>query len=158
MKSLGNYIEESLLSDVDTTLANGDELMELNNRIMSSDSSIRDEAFNYLYNEFVSNNIKQIKSKSKLKAARKYFIAFHSSPNNKINTLHIFYRTGTNIYTSIYIYNENLRYIDNFYREELAVPYKQLSEISYLDQIPVFETPEYLEPIIKKIIVSVNNN
>lgn len=157
MKSLGNYIEESLLSDINTTISDGDELIKLNNRIISSDLSIRVNAFNDLYNEFISNNIKQIKSKSKIKTSRKYFIGFYTSPDNKINTLHIFYRTGTNTYTSIYIYNESSRSINNFYTVQRGIPYMQLSESMYLDQTPVFETPEYLEPIIKKIIMFVNN-
>lgn len=160
MKSLNNFIEESLLSDIDTTLQQGDKLMELPNRITSSNSNIRTYAFNDLYNEFMLSNTKQIKSKSKIKSSRKYFVCFYLSTANKIHKLRIFYRTGTDTYTDIYIsINDKLGLLNNFYTLYRGMTWIQLADCIYLNQMyeHLFEVPEHLEPIIKNIVALVNN-
>lgn len=78
MKTLYNTIQESLLSDIDTTLARGEYDVILNG-LFSNNIQQRRDAFENLLNLITSHDAKQQKTTAKMKSSDSYFIQFSKS-------------------------------------------------------------------------------
>lgn len=78
MKTLYNTIQESLLSDIDTTLARGAYDIMLNN-LFSDNIQQRRGAFEDLLSLITSYNTKQQKTTAKMKNSDSYFVQFSKS-------------------------------------------------------------------------------